>query len=150
MRNTLLILLLVVGFTSCKKEKKTAIEQTENQQENVLYNGKHCFFSKIEDNSLILDATIKNDSITGNYDYLPKKGKANKGVFVGTLNGDVANTICEFTQNGKKVKEELVFKISKDKVSILGGEKEEKNGIWRFKNKKNGIYMNDIPRRNCN
>jgi len=44
----------------------------------------------------------------------------------------------------------LVFKITKEKVSILGGEKEEINGIWRFKNKKEGVYMNDIPRINCN
>lgn len=150
MRNTILVLIAVLSLNSCKKEKKATMQKNAMQNESFLTNGKHCFYSKIEDNNLILDATIKNDSITGNYDYIPKNGKPNKGIFVGTLEGNIANTICEFTQNDKKIKEELIFKISKDKVSILGGEKEEKNGVWRFQNKNNGIYMNDIPRRNCN
>lgn len=150
MQKIIFILFLTLSLTSCKKEKKVTTEDTSNKKEYSLNEGKHCFYSKIEDNNLILNATIKNDSIFGNYDYIPKKGKANKGLFKGILNDNIANTICEFTQNNKKVKEELVFKITKEKVSILGGEKEEINGIWRFKNKKEGVYMNDIPRINCN
>ncbi len=154
MRFLIFLLVLTLIFSSCKKENKnepTNKETTENKQENeVVSNGKHCFYSKIEENSLELNAEINNNNITGNYNYYPQKGNANKGVFTGTLEGNIAHTVCEFTQNGKKIKEELIFRITKDKVSILGGEKEEKDGIWRFKDASKGIYMNDIPRKNCN
>ena len=154
MRFSIFLVVLILGLSSCKKEKKNEPdnkETTENKLENeVVSNGKHCFYSKIEENSLELNAEITNNNITGNYNYYPQKGNANKGVFTGTLEGNIAHTVCEFTQNGKKIKEELIFKIAKDKVSILGGEKEEKDGIWRFKDASKGIYMNDIPRRNCN
>jgi hypothetical protein len=148
MKKISIFLLLSLTIISCKNDKNKTLKN--NQLENILYEGKHCFFSKIEDNNLVLEATIFNDSIKGNYDYYPKNGNINKGNFKGTLNGNVASTICEFSLDGKKIKEELVFKIDKNKVSILGGEKKEVNGVWLFIDKNNGIYMNDIPRRNCN
>ncbi len=150
MRITTLFLLFTLSLISCKKEKK-AIENTDTEIEKTSVNqGKHCFFSKIENNQLILEATIDKDSVYGNYDYYPEKGKPNKGIFKGVLNGNVANTVCKFTQNNKTIREELVFKMDKNKASILGGEKKEINGVWRFIDKSKGIYMNDLPRRNCN
>ncbi len=149
MRIYLLLIVITLTFTSCKNEKKNNLTEKATT-ENVLYNGKHCFFSKIENNRLVLEATINKDSITGNYNYFPENGKESKGVFKGVLKGNVANTICEFTQDGKKINEELIFKITKEKASILGGEKEEKDGVWCFIDASKGVYMNDIPRRNCN
>jgi len=150
MRITTLFLLFTCSLISCKKEKK-AIENTVTETKEITLNqGKHCFFSKIKNNQLILEATIDNDSIFGNYDYYPEKGKPNKGNFKGVLNGNIANTVCKFTQDNKTIKEEFIFKIDKNKVSILGGEKEKINGVWRFVDKSKGVYMNDLPRRNCN
>jgi len=150
MRVTILFLFFTLTFISCKKEKNTTTNSTIENKENVLNQGKHCYFSKIENSELVLDATINKDSIVGNYDYYPEKGKPNKGVFKGILNKNIANTICTFTQNDKTVKEEFVFKITNDKVSILGGEKKEINGVWHFTDKNKGVYMNDLPKRNCN
>ncbi len=147
-----ILLLITFSSISCKKETKKDIEtQPEKFSEKpVIYNGKHCFYSEIENNKLLLEAVIDEDKISGNYDYITNNKSNSKGIFSGTITNNIATTVCEFTQNGKKQKEELIFKIEENKASILGGEKKEIDGVWKFIDTNKGIYMNDIPRRNCN
>lgn len=159
----LILCVLFISLMSCKKDTKKSTE-TKDALDNkpfVITNGRQCFKSVVknkvqkdgkeivENNVLEVLLTIDNENVQGEYNYYPFEDKENKGSFVGTMNANIATTICEFTRNKKSVKEEVVFKIEKNNISILGGEKEEVDGVWKFKNKEKGFFMNEIPRIDC-
>jgi hypothetical protein len=154
MKNKLVIIALIILSVSCKKETKKVTE-------NHLKDGKHCFISVVENHvikdndtilekdNLLINIIIDGNKVNGSYDFIPFKSEANKGTFVGFLEENIATTKYTHTLNGKKSTEEVIFKIEANKISILGGEKIEKDGIQVFKDKSKGIYMIDIPRVNC-
>ncbi len=164
MKIKLIILVLLVTIVSCKKDKKNSIEDITTTK-NVVFkinDGKNCFKEIIENrtiknkkevvetNELIINLDINGNNVSGNFDYIPFEEKVNKGNFTGIIKDNIATTICLFNQNGNLKKEEVVFKIEENKISILGGEKQEIDGIWKFKDISKGFYMNEIPRVNCN
>ncbi|MCF6351305.1 MAG: hypothetical protein L3J23_09820 [Flavobacteriaceae bacterium] len=158
MKIKIFIFTILIISISCKKEKKTVDKSTIFKIEN----GRNCFKEIIENkikkdtteiieiNELIVNLTIDGNSVSGDFNYLPFKEKADKGKFTGILKDNVATTICVFNQNGKSKKEELIFKIETNKIAILGGEKEKIDGVWKFKDKSKGFYMSEIPRVSCN
>ncbi len=164
MKIKVIILVLLVTILSCKKEKKNSLEDTATTK-NVVFkinDGKNCFKEIIENrtlknkkevvetNELVINLNVEGKNISGNFDYIPFEGKVNNGNFTGTIKGNIARTICVFDQNGNLKKEEVVFKIEENKISILGGEKEKIDDVWKFKDISKGFYMNEMPRIDCN
>jgi hypothetical protein len=98
---------------------------------------------------LYFNFEMNGNKITGNYNFSPSSGEMSKGHFNGTVENNIATTIYAYKFKNKDKKEELIFKIDEKQVSILGGEKIEKNGINVFKDKSKGVYMIDIPRIDC-
>ncbi len=158
------IFILSFILINCKKETKPSenkSEITQKTEKYVVAQGKHCFLSTIESplikekdtiyetNRLLLNCIVKGNKVTGNYDYIPYKQNAIKGTFEGVLENNTVTSICNSTDNERK-KEEFIFKIEKEKVSIFGGEKIKKEGTWYFVDKNKGFYMNELPRINCN
>jgi len=154
MKYKIIAVVLIIFMASCKKETKKVVE-------NHLKDGNHCYMSIVENiivknndtilekDKLLINIIIKGNKVSGNYDFIPFKSEANKGTFVGFLEENIATTKYTHTLNGKKSTEEVIFKIEANKISILGGEKIEKDGIHVFKDKSKGVYMIDMPRVNC-
>lgn len=150
MKYKLLLLVFAIALVSCKKEKKVETTEPEVVVESYeIVQGKHCFKQDVEKNILSIELIVEGNKVHGSFDYLPLNDKEDKGVFTGELKGNIASTVCTFTQDDKIKKEEVVFKVEAKKVSILGGEKKEIDGVWKFIDISKGFYMNDIDRINC-
>ena len=165
MKLKIIILTLILVSVSCKKESKKTIEETSKIEVVTPYvaeNGRHCFMSEIDNKTvkgkdtiiekdyLNVDLVINNKNVEGQYSFTPNTGKANDGKFVGTIEDNIITSIYTYKQDDKEAKEEIVFKLEKNQISLLGGEKVEKEGVFYFKDKSKGIYMIKIPRVNCN
>jgi len=163
-------LILIFTFTtilfSCKKESTKAInsDNIEQKQEIVfqLEQGKHCY-QYIMDNSYKKDGelivekdfinihfNLNNKLIEGDYIITSKKGNINNGHFTGNINKDLITTIHTYKNNNDLLKDELVFKVSSDKIAILGGEKKLINGVNMFIDKSKCDYMMELAKINCN
>lgn len=154
MKLKVILFVLISLSISCKKDtKKAGLE--------YLKDGQHCFKSFIENtvikdndtiiekDNLLVNIAIDGNKVSGSYDFIPSNSDSNKGVFVGLLEDNIASTKYTYTLNGKEKTEEVVFKIEANKISILGGEKIEKDGIHVFIDKTKGVYMIDLPRVSC-
>ena len=162
MKFKLLILLLTLATISCKKENKNSITSTANEITYLVKQGKHCFSATIENNIpnnektiiekdyLNINLNIIDNQVNGQYNFISNEKKVSDGNFTGTITANIVTAIYTFSQNEIIFKEELVFKIEKDQLSLLGGEKIEKNGINIFTDKSKGIYMLQIPKIDCN
>lgn len=160
----LLSLLLLITLTNCKKDNKKTIEPDSTKDEVVfnIKDGENCFKEVIENkvtndgketieiNELIINFTVKGTTVSGEFNYIPFNEKAYEGDFTGTIKDNIATTICVFNKTDDIKNEEVIFKIEVNKVSILGGKKEEINGVWKFVDVSEAFYMNEIPRVTCN
>ncbi len=156
----LIIAILLVSLLSCKKDK---VKESSNitLKTYQVTQGKHCFKSIMEQpvikgkdtitgsDYLIVEVTILNNEVTGIYNYVSKSNPENNGTFIGTIKNNIITAIHTYNSTSKKSKQELVFKIEEKQISLLGGEKINKNGISVFKDKSKGVYMISIPRISC-
>jgi len=162
MKIKLFFILILVFTISCKKDSKTIQKLDAITEVTISENGKHCFESLLENkipkgdgfvlesDVLSVSLLINNSDVTGTYSFIPYKGNPSKGDFKGTIANNIITAIYAFNKNNEAQKEEIVFKIEKNKISLLGGEKVTKDGVSVFKNKKDGVYMIEIPRVDCN
>lgn len=165
MKLKIIILVLLITTVSCKKESKKLTVDSPETEELTVYvanDGRHCFLSEIKNKTikgkdtiiekdyLNVNLIIDSNNVTGQYSFTPTSGEANKGDFVGTIKDNVITSIYTYTQKGKESKEEIIFKVERNQISLLGGEKIEREGTFYFKDKTKGIYMIQIPKINCN
>ncbi len=162
--NALAIILILT--TSCKTDKKNdiSIDSKEIKTEHNFTNDeKQCFMlvidssykkdgEVIKDNDYVsVNLTIKDKNVEGEYIISSKSTKnKNGGTFVGTINNNIIDCIHTYKKGDKFLKDELVFKLETNQISILGGEKKLENGINIFVDKNKCDYMMQIPRINCN
>lgn len=152
-----LILFVLTITIACKTEKKQGIENTlENLEKKehcfkyVLQNSYELDGEKIIENDfVIVNITIESDTVRGEYKVVSSKGEVNDSFFVGTIKNGIITGIQTYTQGNETLKEEMIFKIDINKIGILGGEKELKNGVNVFIDKSKGDYMMELPRVDC-
>lgn len=150
MNYKLLLFVFTLLLINCKSEKKVESKESKVIIENyVITEGSHCFKQEVEKNTLLIKLNVEGDKVHGTFDYLPFEGNEDKGNFIGELKDNIAKTICTFDQKDRTKKEEVIFKIDGQKISILGGEKKEIDGIWKFVDDSKGFYMNEIERISC-
>lgn len=163
MKNHLILLSLFIAIISCKKESKKTITNSivESTSNYIVKNGKHCFISVIENkilkgkdtilekDYLRINLEVEDKKVGGQYNFTPSNGSVNEGNFIGLIDNNIITSIYTYTQNNKIAKEEIIFKLEENQISVLGGEKEERDGIYYFKDKSQGVYMIQIPKVNC-
>ncbi|MEE9349079.1 MAG: hypothetical protein V3U80_03465 [Flavobacteriaceae bacterium] len=161
MKLNIFLILIIFLQISCKKEQKISTETKEITTQTIdLSKGKHCFESVLKNDinddekvskKDILNVTvnINEGNVTGTYNFLPHNNDSSVGNFTGTVKDNIITSIYSYSKNNIELKEEVVFKIENKHISLLGGEKVKKEGIFYFKNKSNGIYMIQIPRILC-
>ena len=156
-----ILLVLTLVTISCKKEAKNELTKNVATTTYQIEQGKHCFSTVIEDDvssteektttndSLNINLSVTNNDVSGVYNFISNNEKNSTGHFVGTVSNNIITSIYTYTKNEKEYKEELIFKVEKNQISLLGGEKIKKNEVNIFADKSKGIYMLQIPRINC-
>ncbi len=151
MKRAAVTLIAILALTACKEqqeEKETVIPQetTETVPESSPYE-KLCFLQVTEGkadynknktirDSIVFELERNGDSISGIFNWLPYEKDKKISTFKGTISGKTGNAIADYEAEGMKYKEELVFTMGEDQVSIIYGEMVQgEDGIWRYKNK---------------
>ncbi len=155
----------ILTFTSCKtdsKKKDNSSEDTKTELKSNTQDQRMCFMYEmdssykkegktiIQKDYISVDLALDGKKATGEYKIANNKETISDGHFEGTINDNIITTIHTYTKGGKTLKDELVFKLDPNKISILGGEKKLINGVNMFVDKSKGEYMLDLPKINCN
>ena len=160
MKNTI-ALLAALSLLSCKKEDKTVIEQTtveETAPTPETIAELQCYLAvtesqnegKASNDTLMLNYERKGDSIYGEFKWLPYYKDKKTGTFAGTVKNNTAHTVLIARGEGMTNKEEFIFDIATDKVSVKMGEMaESKDGVWMYKDIK-ATSDNAIAKTDCN
>ena len=150
MKKAGIILCAAILIAGCKNENKEEIEIPQETTETVPESApqeKLCFLKVTEgkadydENKIIRDSIVfqlkrKGDSISGIFNWLPYEKDKKISTFKGTISGKTGNAIADYQAEGMKYKEELVFTLGEDQVSVMYGEMVQgDDGIWKYKNK---------------
>lgn len=165
MKIKLFTLILLIVTVSCKKDAKTKLDNNSDTVQGIdksaTANGEHCFTyimknsvqidgeEFIEKNFVIVNLTIVDNVVKGAYKVTSNKREANDSYFVGTLNENLITCIQTYKRGEETLKDEMVFKIEANQISILGGEKKLQEGVNMFVDKAKCDYMMQLPRVGC-
>ena len=145
MKNRIIILIAAVVMVSCKKDvtvEETTVEQSAPELNSVP--DKQCYL-KVEESkpdadgkvireSIIFEMERKGDSVSGTFNWKPEEKDQKINTFKGVITGTQANTIAIAKGEGITNKEELIFTVKDNTVSIKYGEMVKGNdGIYKYK-----------------
>jgi len=148
--NTSICLILTILCFACGK-KENAIDQNttpETKATSDMYCFRQLSSNGSVTDSLFIQLTVKGDSITGIWNWLPAEKDKMVGTLAGTIHNNEAKAIYTYTAEGQTAKEEKLFKIDGDTLRIKNGELEERNGVWMLKNE-TIPYNESVPRVDC-
>jgi len=145
MKNKIIILMAALALLSCKKDvtiEETTVEQTAPELNSVP--DKQCFL-KVEESkadaqgniirdSVMFEIERKGDSISGTFNWKPQEKDQKLSTFKGVITGTEANAIAIAKGEGVTNKEELIFTVKDNTVSIKYGEMVKGNdGVYKYK-----------------
>lgn len=97
--------------------------------------------------SIVLN--VSNNTITGRMDWLPGM----KDKMRGTLKGNIVNgritAQYAYSAEGVEFIEERLFQLHENGITILGGELEERDGMWVLKDPANAVEGMTVPEVDC-
>ena len=145
MKNRIIILIAAVVMVSCKKDvtvEETTVEQSAPELNSVP--DKQCYLKveeskpdadgKVIRDSIIFEMERKGDSVSGTFNWKPEEKDQKISTFKGVITGTQANTIAIAKGEGITNKEELIFTVKDNTVSIKYGEMVKGNdGIYKYK-----------------
>jgi len=155
----------ILTFFSCKtdsKKKNNTSEETKTELNSDNPDQRKCFMYEmdssyekdgktiVQKDYISVDLVLEGEKATGEYKISNSKEILSDGHFVGTIKNNIITTIHTYNKGGETLKDELIFKLDSNKISILGGEKKLVNGVNIFIDKSKGEYMLEIPKINCN
>jgi len=126
--------------------QNTALD-TKRSDEDSTFN--ICYSSIVKKDTVLLNAHMSGDSITGSLGYKLYEKDQNNGSILGKMYGDTLRGMYTFMSEGKESVREVAF-IKKDSLLVEGyGALEEKNGKTVFKDpqqlKFDGIVLAKAP-----
>ncbi|MEM1121779.1 MAG: hypothetical protein AAGJ18_15110 [Bacteroidota bacterium] len=151
--------LLVVGLYACQsntasKEQSTdkTVATTEPAKTTITEN--YCYVlsfghdPKYQDTTQV-NLTIMGDNITGIYNWIPAEKDSARGTLTGTKKGDIITVLYDYTIEGSKQKEEMIFKMEANQLLIKRGELHEVGGVLKLKNPETAEFSEAVPRITC-
>ena len=127
---------------------------TENSAVNMKTSKKDstfniCYSSIVKKDTVLLNALMSGDSITGSLGYKLYEKDQNNGSILGKMSGDTIKARYTFMSEGKESIREIIF-LRKDTLLIEGlGNLKEENGKVIFENIKdvkfNGLVLSKVP-----
>ncbi len=145
MKNKIVIIIVALVLFACKKEDNKVVEQTTVEQTAPTSDTVpqvDCYLAvtesrnegKVTNDTLMLSYERTGDSIYGEFNWLPYYKDKKTGTFSGTVKNHTAHTVLTASGEGITNKEEFLFSIAADKISVKMGEMAEgKDGIWHYK-----------------
>ncbi|MCE7042456.1 hypothetical protein [Dyadobacter sp. CY312] len=126
--------------------QNTALD-TKRSDEDSTFN--ICYSSIVKKDTVLLNAHMSGDSVTGSLGYKLYEKDQNNGSILGKMYGDTLRGMYTFMSEGKESVREVAF-IKKDSLLVEGyGALEEKNGKTVFKDpqqlKFDGIVLAKAP-----
>lgn len=152
MKNCLLFCLILSGLAACKNESSTVdTVQTDNaaEQRDPSMPSLSCYQWVSGKDTAMLLFTIVDKSISGKlvYKYFEKDGAM--GSFQGTMEGDVVTALYDYNIEGTQQIEEIVFKVSGDKVMRAKGELVDQAGKLVLKDRASASFDEVFNKINC-
>ena len=117
--------------------------------------GETCYLHRVvgEDgvtvDSLILRYTYDGVQIRGTYHWVPYESDAIRGTISGVLRNDTLTTLYAYTAEGERATEEKLFVVHDKEVVLLEGELEDRDGVWRLKDRSTAMPVMSIPSVDC-
>jgi hypothetical protein len=131
-----LSLLLSVSCQKKKEKTETVVEDTTIVEKTSTAPEKQCYLKVISKDSIIVEVERNGDSIHGIYHWKPFEKDKKISTYKGVLSGNTANVVAQSQQEGMNFKEEVIFTLTDNSLSIKSGEMiEGKDGIWKYKDK---------------
>ena len=108
-----------------------------------------CYSSVVKKDTVLLNALMTGDSITGSLGYKLYEKDQNNGSIVGKMYGDTIRAMYTFVSEGTESVREVIF-LKKDTLLVEGiGNLKDTNGKVVFENAKNvkfdGIVLQAVP-----
>jgi hypothetical protein len=133
MKNQLVLLVLIVTFLACTDKRKT----TESQSKTIVKNPASCYSYIKNNDEVLLELIIKDDTVSGNLLYKYADKDKNSGTITGEMHGDTLFANYTFMSEGLSSVREVVFLKIGNNWREGFGEVEEQNGKMVFVNSNN-------------
>lgn len=150
MKKILILSILLISLTNCKKASTTASEKTteasnEMAEENKAQPSPQCYAYNANGSKIELQMNTNNKEVTGTLTYELKEKDSNKGTFVGTINNSILIAQYTFQSEGTESVREIAFLI-KDNQLIEGyGDVVTEGNTTKFKDKSALKYSSNMP-----
>ena len=149
MKQIALVTLILVTIVACKNNTKTENESVtkeekpikESIEKSILDIG--CYKYNSNGNTIKMEITKANGSVTGDLNIAYAEKGANQGTFIGKLNGNKLIGTYTFNSEGKKSSREIAFLIKENQLIEGYGELNE-NGT-KFKDLNAIKYTSTMP-----
>ena len=145
MKKIILILLITIGFSSCKNntDEKSDKNVVVPQKEPAATLTLGCYSYSANNNNINLEITSLENGVTGKLTYLLYEKDGNSGTFTGEISGDNLIGTYQFISEGTESKREVAFLI-KDSQLIEGYGEMDENGT-AFIDKSKISYTSTMP-----
>lgn len=135
-------------ITACNQSptQNSAVEMKTSETDST-YNV--CYSSVVKKDTVLLNALMTGDSITGSLGYKLYEKDQNNGTILGKVYGDTIRAAYTFMSEGRESVREVVF-LKKDSLLVEGyGKVKEENGRMVFDNintvKFDGLVLQRVP-----
>jgi uncharacterized protein YxeA len=150
MKKILILSILLISLTNCKKATTTESEITtettnETVEENKTQPSPQCYAYNANGSKIELQMSTNNNDVTGTLTYELKEKDSNKGTFVGNIKDSILMGQYTFQSEGTESVREIAFLI-KDNQLIEGyGDVITEGNTTKFKDKNTLNYSSNMP-----
>lgn len=146
MKKIIILLLITIGFSSCKNKSDEKIVDENNvvtEKDSVSNLALGCYTYSANNNNISLEITNLENGVSGKLNYSLSEKDRNSGTFTGKIDGENLIGTYQFMSEGIESKREVAFKI-KDNQLIEGYGDMNENGT-AFVDKSKINYSSTMP-----
>ena len=130
--STTILSVFAVSLMICCNSGSAQNKAADTKYPESDFKVRKCYFGVLEKDSVLLNASMKGDSITGTLDYKLYEQDNSNGVFRGKMYGDTLRVLYTFVSEGMESVSEVTF-LKKDSLLISGyGPMKESDGKMVF------------------
>jgi hypothetical protein len=161
MTNSLLFVLVALGtlncnsFSSTTEESSFGLVQEEVSEQAILSEAETCFLyteGTESQDSTFVSLKVNGDSVTGFMHWQPWQTDGAYGTITAVRSDNIIRGMHNYVIEGSEQSEEVIFKISNDKLYKASGELTEDSGeeiILRFKNPDEAVFKYEFREIDC-
>ncbi len=151
----LTIILTIALLVACGPVPTPGTPSVHEADPAALITGTHCFRSVTTagdgaySDTMSIVLNVSNNTITGRMDWLPGMKDKMRGTLKGTIADERITALYTYSAEGVEFIEERLFQLHENGITILGGELEERDGMWVLKDPANAVEGMTVPEVDC-